>query len=188
MKFITLDIETSNLNADFGFVICVVGKEYGKKAIDIFRIDEYEGYNTARYNDMPLIKDVRQYLADYDGLITYNGRNFDLPFLRSQMMCYGIEPMRDMFHIDVYYITKYRLKLHNNKLNSLIHFLNSKRGSKKRITEKTFINSDYYRRAITGDSTGIDELVDHCKRDVKALEECYELLKPEVRSLRKSYF
>lgn len=188
MNFLTLDIETSNLNADFGFVICAIAKEYAKKDIKVFRIDDYKGYENARYNDKPLVKDLRDYLVGYDGLITYNGRNFDLPFLRSQLICYGIEPMKDMFHVDVFYIVKYRLKLHNNKLNTLIHFLNSTRGSKKRIEEKTYINSLYYRKAITGDRSGINELVTHCKKDVKALEQCYDMLKPEIRSLKKSYF
>jgi len=188
LKFVSLDIETSNLNADFGFVVCVVAKEYGKEKMDIFRIDDYKVWKKARYNDKPLVKDVREYLQEYDGLITYNGRNFDLPFLRSQLICYGLEPMKDMFHVDVFYITKYRLKLHNNKLNSLICFLNSTRSGKKKIEEKTYINSMYYRQAITGDKSGINKLVEHCKKDVKALEQCYELLKPEVRSLRKSYF
>jgi len=188
MNFLTLDIETSNLNADFGFVITVVGKPYKGKDLKVFRIDDYKGFEKARYNDKPLIEDVRKYLLEFDGLITYNGRNFDLPFLRSQLICYGFEPMKDMFHVDVYYITKYRLRLHNNKLNSLIHFLNTYRAGKKKLEEKTFINSLYYRKAITGNKSGIDELVRHCKKDVLALEQCYDLLKPEVRSLKKSYF
>lgn len=188
MNFCTLDIETSNLNADFGFVITAVAMDYSTKKVTVFRIDDYKGFERARYNDKPLVKAIRNHLMKYDGLVTYNGRNFDLPFLRSQLLCYDIEPMKDMFHVDVFYVVKYRLKLHNNKLNSLIQFLNTTRKNKKTIEEKTFINSMYYRKAITGDKSGIEELIRHCKKDVLALEQCYDLLKPEVRSLRKSYF
>ena len=190
MNFIVLDIETSNLNADFGFVICAVCKEYGingKGGIKIFKIDDYREWLDARYNDKPLVKDLSEHLNKYDGIVTYNGRNFDIPFLRSQLISYELPKIKDMFHIDVYYLTKYKLKLHNNKLNSLIHFLNTYRDKKKKVEEKTYINSLYYRKAVTGDKSGITELVRHCTKDVIALEQCYDCLKSEMRSLSRSF-
>jgi len=186
VKFLSLDIETSNLNADFGFVLCAVCKPYGEKH-KVFRIDDYEEWIDARYNDKPMIKELIEYLNQFDGLITYNGRNFDIPFLKSQVIGYDLPHLKDMFHVDVYYLVKYKLKLHNNKLQSLIEFLNTYRSGKKRIEEKTHINALYYRKAITGDKSGIDELVKHCIKDVIALEQCYDYLKTEIKSISKTF-
>lgn len=186
MKFAILDIETSNLNADFGFVICAVVKEYNNNNLKIFRIDNYKGWNTAKYNDKEMIKDIVKELNKYDGVITYNGRNFDLPFLRSQIIAYDLEHLPSLFHVDVYYATKYRLRLHNSKLNTLITFLNTYRSGKKRLEEKTAINSLYYKQAITGDKKGINKLVHHCVKDVVALEQCYDYLKNEIKTLVRS--
>lgn len=186
MKFASFDIETSNLNADFGFVLCAVVKPYEKKA-RIFRIDDYPEWVDARYNDKPMIEELVEYLNTFDGLVSYFGRWFDIPFLRSQIIAYDLPKIKDMFHIDVHQIVKYKLKLHNNRLQSLIEFLNTFRSGKKRIEEKTHINALYYRKAITGDKSGIDELVKHCVKDVIALEQCYEFLKSEMKSLSRSY-
>jgi uncharacterized protein YprB with RNaseH-like and TPR domain len=188
MRFATLDIETSNLNADFGFIICVVVKEYGSdNKPKIFRIDQYPGWEKNVFDDKKLVKDVRNYLENFDGIITYNGRNFDLPFLTSQVVAYGYQPIKALFHVDVFYTTRYRLRLHNSKLNTLITFLNTYRGGKKKVEEKTAINTIYYKKAITGRKDGIDYIVKHCVKDVVALEQCYDLLKDQVFSLRKGY-
>lgn len=186
MKFAVLDIETSNLSADFGFIVCAVVKEYNGP-YKVFRIDDYPEWTKQKYNDKGLVRDLVKELSKYDGIITYNGKNFDIPFLRSQVIAYDLGKIKDLFHIDVFYLTRYKLKLHNNKLNTLIQFLNTYRSGKKRIEEKTNINSLYYRQAITGDKRGINELVKHCVKDVLALEQCYEFLKSEVRNLSRSF-
>lgn len=186
MKFVTLDIETSNLNADFGFVLCAVAKPYGEKH-KVFRIDDYKEWIDARYNDKPMVKDLVEYLNNFDGVITYYGRWFDVPFLNSEMAAYELPEIKDMFHIDMHDIVKRNMKLHNNRLQTLIEYFNTFDVGKKRIEEKTHINALYYRKAITGDKSGIDELVKHCVKDVISLEQIYDILKSKIRSIRRCY-
>ena len=186
MLFASLDIETSNLNADFGYILCAVVKPYRDKP-KIFRIDDYKEWVSAKYNDKPMIKELVKHLNTFDGLVTYFGRYFDIPFLRSQIIAYDLPRIKDMFHIDVHQLVRYKLKLHNNKLQTLIEYLNTYRSGKKRIEEKTHINALYYRKAVTGDRSGINELSRHCIKDVIALEQCYDFLKSEMRALSRSY-
>lgn len=186
MLFCTLDIETSNLNADFGFVLCAVIKPYREKH-KVFRIDDYPEWIDARYNDKPMVEALVNYLNTFDGVITYYGRWFDIPFLNSELFAYELPGIKDMFHVDMHQVVKYNLKLHNNRLQTLIEYFNTFPVGKKHIEEKTHINALYYRKAITGDKTGIDELVKHCVKDVKALEQCYDVLKPKIRSIHKNY-
>jgi len=186
MLFCTLDIETSNLNADFGFVLCAMVKPYHSK-VKIFRIDDYPEWLDARYNDRPMIKDLVEYLNQFDGVITYYGKWFDVPFLNSELSAYELPEIRDMFHVDLWEHVKRNLKLHNNRLQTVIEYFNTFPVGKKRIEEKTHINSLYYRKAITGDKTGIDELVKHCVKDVIALEQCFDILKTKIKSIRRCY-
>lgn len=186
MQFCSLDIETSNLNADFGFVLCIVCKSYHGKT-KIFRIDDYPEWVDARYNDKPMIDELVKHLNTFDGVITYFGRWFDIPFLNSELSAYGLPEIRDMFHIDLHdYVKKY-LKLHNNRLQTVIEYYNTFAEGRKKIESKTHINSIAYRQAVTGDKAGIDKIVDHCKRDVVALEQCYDVLKSKIRSIRRNY-
>lgn len=188
MKFAVLDIETSNLNADFGFMICAVVKEYGNdEGIKIFRIDKYPQWQKQKFNDKGLVKELVEYLDKFDGIITYNGKRFDIPFIRSRIIFWRERPLKRLFHIDVLDIVRYRLKIHNGKLNSLIEFLNSNEEiNVEKIEEKTSINNTYYMRAVTGDRKGLNYLVEHCEKDVIALEQCYDFLKDQINILRRS--
>jgi uncharacterized protein YprB with RNaseH-like and TPR domain len=186
MNFLSLDIETSNLNADFGFILCVVCKPYHGKT-KVFRIDDYKEWIDAKYNDKPMIDELVKYLADYDGVITYFGKWFDIPFLNSELSAYGLPELRDMFHVDMHDLVKKSMKLHNNRLQTVIEYFNTFAEGKKRIEQKTHINALYYRKAITGDKSGIDELVKHCVKDVLALEQVYDILKSKIRRICRVY-
>ncbi len=187
MKFAVLDIETSNLNADFGFMICAVVKTYGIEEMKVLRIDKYPIWLKQKFNDKNLIRDLVNYLDNFDGIITYNGKRFDIPFLRSRIIYWRERPLKRLFHIDVLDIVRYRLKIHNAKLNSLIDFLNSNEEiNVEKIEEKTNINNTYYTRAVTGDKKGLNYLVEHCVKDVIALEQCYDFLKDQINKLYRS--
>lgn len=186
MRFATFDIETSNLNADFGFVLCAVVKPY-KEKYRVFRIDDYPEWRDVRYNDKPMIQEFVDYINQFDGLITYFGKYFDLPFINSELSAYGLGEIKDMFHIDVHDHVKRYLKLHNNRLETVIEYYNTFAEGRKMIEQKTHINSLYYRKAITGDKSGLDELVKHCIKDVVSLEQVYDLLKSKIKSIRRCY-
>lgn len=187
MKFAVLDIETSNLNADYGFIICAVVKPYEMGEPQVFRIDNYSIWKNQKFNDKYLIRDLTEYLEDYDGIITYNGKRFDIPFIRSRILFWRERHIKRLFHIDVLDIVRYRLKIHNAKLNSLIEFLNSNEEiNVEKIEEKVALNNTYYMRAITGDKKGLNYLVEHCIKDVIALEQCYDFLKEQINILRRS--
>ncbi|KKL14685.1 hypothetical protein LCGC14_2513240, partial [marine sediment metagenome] len=80
----TFDIETSNLSADFGRVLCAVVKQVGKKPI-IFRGDTYASWKKGnKYDDSMLVKDIIEELNKHDVLIAHNGMKFDRPFLNTR--------------------------------------------------------------------------------------------------------
>jgi len=171
------DIETTHLQADFGFVLAACVKEIGKKP-EIFRIDELS-VNDERWNDSALVMDVAAKVNSLDMVVTWNGKRFDWPFLQTRLLHHGLELLEPTLHVDAMYLSRYRLRLHSNSQKSVMKFMEVKNG-------KTDLDPMVWVKAAHGDKESMDFVVDHCVRDVKALEELFLRLKPFIRMVRKS--
>ena len=182
MKVCFFDIETSNLNPPFGWIICAVIQDLEGKT-KVFRIDKYKTFKKEPWNDRELVEDLLDSLREYDVIVTYYGDRYDRKWISTLTVYYDLEPIGLKYHIDIYREIKRTFKLHNYKLKTLIDYLNSRELDE--ITEKTPIDSINYKKAVTGDRKGIDYVVDHCKRDVSALREIYLLVFKYVSGIRK---
>jgi uncharacterized protein YprB with RNaseH-like and TPR domain len=179
MRTAMLDLETSNLNADYGIILCGVFKPTEGKPV-IFRIDKTSTYKARPWDDGELVKQIAKYIADnkIDILVTYNGSMFDAPFLNSRAMLTDVN-IRENFifkHIDLYWVARKKLRLHDAKLDTVARFLKCK-------VSKTHIDPELWNRAMTGDKKSLDYIVDHCVKDVIVLEEVYEHLKPFIKQI-----
>jgi uncharacterized protein YprB with RNaseH-like and TPR domain len=177
MRIGIFDLETSNLNANFGVVLCGVVKEYGpRKKSTIHRMDALSNYKTDRSDDSAVVAALYQELVNYDIWVSYNGRRFDIPFLNTRLMAHGLETLEKRKHIDLLYQARYKLKLHSARLASVQEFLGLR-------TSKTVVDGRNWTRAMAGYKDGWDYIVDHCVRDVKVLEEVYEKMKHFVTTI-----
>ncbi len=166
------DFEMSNLNADFGMLLCGVIKNFRGKS-QTFRLDQYPGYEKDRANDKALAKDLRDALEQFDIWVSYNGRRFDVPFLNSRLLYHGLRPVEKKKHIDILYQARYKLKLHSSRLASVQEHLGLRH-------EKTEIKANHWMRAVAGYKPSMDYIVRHCVADVNVLEDTYEALKQFV--------
>lgn len=178
MKTIILDIETSALNAPSGIILCVCAKEYGKKKLTTWRADAYRNWKTHKSDNSFLVKDVINYIKEFDIAVAYNGCWFDSLFIDSQALKYGLKPvMRDMKIVDPYRLAKRFLKLNRNSLASVIDFLSVP-------DSKSPISFECWLRASHDSSTkDMDYIVKHCERDVLALESVYDKVKVFVKTI-----
>lgn len=174
-----LDLETSNLNADYGVILCGVFKPLGKQS-EVIRLDHSPDYKKKPWDDSWVVKQLAKYISQHkvDILVTYNGSMFDVPFLNARAMLTDIN-LRENFvfkHIDLYWIARKKIHTHDNKLDTVARFL-------KCHTSKTHIEGDCWTRAMTGDKKSMDYIVEHCVKDVKVLEEVYEKMKPFIKQI-----
>ena len=94
MKVTCFDLECSNLNADYGIVLCGCMTDWQpKKArrVDVrtYRIDETPGYLKERWNDHALVCQIRGDLEQSDIIVSWNGKRFDVPYLNGRLMYWG---------------------------------------------------------------------------------------------------
>ncbi len=140
-------------------------------------------------SEVKLLEDFWGIIKKYHPLhlVSFNGRNFDAPFLMLRSALLGIRPSRDLMQG-----TKFNYMLHTDLIDELTFYMPSAYGATRRF------NFDFYARAFgikSPKSEGVDgsmvadyyydgkilEISEYCLRDVSATWELYlkwsELLK-----------
>lgn len=164
MKIGFIDIETSNLDANYGIMLAYWIKTLGE--------EEYYGGHISpedilRDNpDRNLLKKCIKDFKQFDLLYTYYGTKFDIPFIRTRALInkLGFPFFGSVKHKDVYYIIKNKFKLNRNGLETACRDLLG-------ITRKSHFNGDVWRKALQGDLMSLSYISEHCKDDVRDLED-----------------
>jgi uncharacterized protein YprB with RNaseH-like and TPR domain len=170
-----LDIEATNLNADFGIILSWFIKKEGRNEYDssVITRDEILSYKF----DYRVVKELLAALDNYDVLYVHYGsdRRFDIPYIRSRAYALGLEnslPKRmEKFILDTYPIARNKLKLHSNRLDSIANALQIKG------VKKTPLNPEKWRLAAYGNKEALDYIALHNKRDVQLLERVHKKLR-----------
>ena len=134
-------------------------------------------------SEQKLIRDFWGILKKYDPvhLISFNGRNFDAPFIMLRSALHNIRPYRNLMSG-----TKFNYNLHTDLIDELCFYNPSSYGATRRF------NFDFYTRAFgitSPKSEGIDgskvndyfnegrieEISEYCLRDVVATWELYRI-------------
>ena len=172
-KIVVWDLETSNLNANFGYVLCAGWKYLGEKKTNVIRISDFPLHKTDCTNDYEVVKRMGEVLSDADGCLTWFGQFFDEPYLNSRLLLHGLPilpPFTAGTHIDGWRIARKKLKLNSNRLASVSSFLG--------VEEKTPLNGPIWVRAMSGHLPSLRYVYKHCAQDVVVLEQCYDRIKP----------
>jgi uncharacterized protein YprB with RNaseH-like and TPR domain len=114
-----LDIETSGLKADWDVVISTVVDVWGKpNDPQVFEVSLQELDMQAMECD--LMCDLMDYMADFDGVISFYGLKFDIPFLRARAIFHDLQPIGKIRHLDLYPSVKnYLYALSSRRLERL---------------------------------------------------------------------
>lgn len=167
------DIETTNLNANYGFILCACYKVLGEKKTHTIRIDDYKLHKKDCTNDRLLVKDMVEVLSDADMLVGHYSTRFDLPFLNSRALYHKLDLVAPVPHVDTWRVARNGLKLNSNRLASIAEFLGKR--------QKTPILNTQWLRAMAGHKKSIDYVVEHCLADIAVLEETYMTIRPLSR-------
>jgi uncharacterized protein YprB with RNaseH-like and TPR domain len=175
LRILAWDIEASNLNADFGIVLCVGFKDVGKGKPEVYDILDYQGKDGDLIRaERRLLVAVSKRLLDSDVWLTHYGTWYDIPFINSRLLYHRLPVLPPNYsHIETWKIARNRLKLRNNRLITISEFLGTE-------DEKNAIKPEQWLRALGGHHPSMAYIVEHCRRDVLVLEEAYTRLRPLV--------
>jgi uncharacterized protein YprB with RNaseH-like and TPR domain len=178
-----LDIETTNLDANFGIMLSYAIKDSDSNKIYsgcITAKDIKEG--TAGDEDYRVVAQCVEDVKRFNKLVTFYGVRFDMPFIRTRAVSLGIEfpSYGTIKHQDVYFLIRNKFKLNSNRLENACRVLLGE-------TDKTKIDYKYWRAASRGDKKALAYVEEHNRFDVLDLEKLYrkvvEYQKPGTNSL-----
>jgi uncharacterized protein YprB with RNaseH-like and TPR domain len=170
-----LDIESTALNASFGFMLSWYIKAEGKNEYDFAVITKKEIQD--HEFDKRITKELLEAFKKYDVLYTHYGadRRFDIPFIRTRAVIHGLQDelpgYMEKFIMDTWVIARNKFKFHSNRLASIADVLGIEEVKKTPLSVKQWL------LASTGDEKALGYIVLHNKRDVQVLEKVHKKLK-----------
>lgn len=173
-----LDIETDNLKADFGTLLTWALKDKGGTVYSdtITKNDLFRGKNV----DREIVERLCDLMREYRIIVTYYGTGFDLPFIRSKAVHYGIDfpGYGEIFHHDIYYLIKSKFNLSRKSLDSVCDYFG--------IDGKTPIDKESWRQAKYGEPKALSTVLEHNIGDVLILERLHEKVEPYRKWIKTS--
>lgn len=178
LDFVTYDIETTGLKADFSIMLSAVIKPFKQEPI-VFRADDYEPWKEGhRLNDQEICRDITNELSRHAIIITHYGVGFDIPYTRAKMIRYGLPPLPPMFGVDTYSLAKANMLVSRRRLEALAEYLS--------LGKKTAVEGNLWMEAaMNGDKAAMDKIVEHNIQDCVLLEKLAAITFPYLKSLRR---
>jgi len=162
------DIETTGLQANWSVMVswCMLDHDTEKIAYDTTTRREIRDRTDKR-----LVKSAVKELKKYDRIITWYGSRFDIPYVRTKALYHNIDfpAYKDLYHTDLLYVSRQKLKLHSNRLGNVCQYLEIPAKGHP-MTPK--LNNDLQ----AGKEEAIKFVLEHCKEDVQSTNEMFKRL------------
>lgn len=185
-----LDIETTGLWSDFGYILVAVFKDITAGIMsgkyEIFRLDEtkvmkdekaLKDPETWKRIDRELLEKIMENVKKYDVIVHFNGRNFDIKFLNTRLIKNNLSLLPAVKQVDIYQIAKHRMRLRSKALEALREFLEVDMEAAEHKWE-------YWQMAAARVKEGFDYVVQHCCRDVDRLAEVAVRMKQFIQYIK----
>jgi len=173
------DLETTNLKANFGRILCAsVADMFGN--VRTFRIDEAPWKRERRRDDIALAVGLRDYLEQFDVLVGWYSKMFDIPYLNTRLLIGNERPLRsDMMHFDpIWKAKKGSMALHSARLDAVAKTFRLE-------VQKTGLDPEIWNDAADGEREAMDYVVEHCEKDVLVLRQAFHILKPLAKIIHR---
>ena len=177
-----LDIETSNLDANYGIILTYCIKVRDEDTIYKGVIDTKD-LREGKF-DKSLCKQLIKDMLKFDVIMGYWSTCFDIPFIRARCLKWHLNfPIyKAIEHKDVYYMVKRLMKLNRRSLEVATKHLG--------IKGKNHVLGDAWMKAVmcTGEiqQKALDYILEHNIRDVEITEKLHKRLESYDRGLTKS--
>lgn len=168
------DIETSDLLADWGFVLSYCIKPLDGKVIK--RLLSPEEVLSSKRRDSRLVKQFIQDVRKFDSLAVYYGKDtggryqrHDIPFMRTRAIKWDMDfPKQRAFSVmDVYDIVKGKFKMKRNSMQHACTLC----GIQSKTTPHDF---EVWQKARDGNKKALKAVLQHNIEDVVSLEQLWK--------------
>lgn len=127
----------------------------------------------AKQSDKKMLQDFIKIVNEADELVGHNGDKFDLAWVRTRCLFYGIDMFPTYQTIDTLKVSRSKFKFNSNKLNYIAGYLG--------IGSKIKTDFDLWKSIVLKkDQVAMDKMVKYCKMDVVLLEKVHKKLSNHI--------
>ena len=131
-------------------------------------------------NDKALVKAFADALEEYDIIVSWNGKLFDIPVIQSRLAFYGLPVLRPQMHVDLmYYATGQFNRLGRKSLQNVSEYFEVS-------NQKTPLRIRQWNGAMAGKDEDYEKIAEHCIADVLVLRDVLPHLKRHVRTIHRA--
>ena len=169
-ELVFFDMESSGgFNADFGSTLCVSFKPYGKKpfTLSVKQVG----------NDQKVVREAKEILEQYQCWVGYYSRGFDIPYLNTRLLKWGVDPIEQRHHLDMYFSLKYKMKMSRKGLGAVADFL-------RVDTPKINVPQHVWSEMPFNMDKHMKPMITRCEGDCITLEEIYLKTRHMVKEIK----
>jgi len=178
-----IDIEASDLKADYGIITTYCIKDEGSKKIyfDTINKNDIKRWGREAKEDKRLIKNLIKDMSNFDRLVGHYSCRYDLPFIRTRAIMCGLKfPEYGVYtHTDTWMLLRGKFKLSRNSLEAGTRNILGK-------TRKNHLSLRLRNGCIRGEKWALAATLDHNKRDVLDTQDLYRMIVPFSRKTKTS--
>ncbi len=131
-------------------------------------------------NDEELTVALAKALEEYDILVSWNGKLFDIPIIQSRLAFYDQPVLRPQMHVDLmYYATGQFNRLGRKSLQNVSEYFSVS-------NQKTPLRIRQWNGAMAGKDEDYEKIAEHCIADVLVLRDVLPHLKRHVRTIHRA--
>lgn len=148
-------------------MICFTARWYGE--------DETMFYSEFHHGREKMVRKIRTLLDQADAVMHFNGKSFDIPHIKREILEAGLTPPSPFKQIDLMLTAKSQFRFLSNKLQ----WISTRLGTEGKVKHSGFA---LWRRCLDGDRAAWAEMRKYAVQDTDLLIELYEILKPWIVS------
>ena len=130
-------------------------------------------------NDRALVDAYARALEEYDILVSWNGKMFDVPVISGRLAYHRLRPLNRGKHIDaMYYASGTSMRIGRRSLQSVSEYFNSE-------NRKSPLTVRIWDSAMAGSEEAYNLIKEHCDADVLVLREVFGSLKDQIQNIHR---
>ncbi len=122
----------------------------------------------------PMLKELHGLMSEADMIVSYNGDNFDIPWITGGIVQHDLGPLPPVASLDLYKTVK-KLRYQSSKLEYIAPLL----GIGEKVKNAGF---SLWRGVLTGDKKSWKEMLTYNRGDITLLEQGYARLRPYIKN------
>lgn len=163
-----VDLEATGLSGDYNSVLVVSIKPYRHRPE--VRAVKHPG------EDREVVEWAVRRLADFSVWVSYYGRSFDVPMLRTRLLEGGIvEDIPRRHHVDLYFLVRYRLNTSRRSQGHLLEWLYPEGKERAKVARKMTVSPRSWNDVLTPSrrDAAMRTLQRRCASDTEGLQSLY---------------